>query len=161
MVPCSLVNVYWCSKEICWTHILWRWSQFRTSVNVYQTTWHHTPEDSGLHSHCHENFSLKKWCRGSAYLDTVMKVCPFITNGFPCHVLMCNHGRRKDLLGCGALLLPPVWKWTILELSGHNTHFFFLSLLLLLFWLSLSSIISILYRLTDHKSLVSSSAHNF
>lgn len=80
-------------------------SSFRMSINIYQTTWHHTPEDSSLHSHCQKNFSLENWCRGSAYLDAFMKVCHF-SNG-----LMCNHWRRKDLVGSGALLLPPAWKW--------------------------------------------------
>jgi hypothetical protein len=26
-----------------------------TLVNFYQTTWHYNPEDSHLHTHCHEN----------------------------------------------------------------------------------------------------------
>jgi surface polysaccharide O-acyltransferase-like enzyme len=26
-----------------------------TLVNLYQSTWHYNPEDSHLHTHCHEN----------------------------------------------------------------------------------------------------------
>jgi len=31
-----------------------------TFILIYQTAWHHIPEDMYLHSHCHENLKSHK-----------------------------------------------------------------------------------------------------
>jgi hypothetical protein len=69
VAPCSLVEVYHCFRGACRLH---HWGTLMTeaartsemSVNFYQTTRHNNPEDSHLHTQCHENLKshLVQFC---------------------------------------------------------------------------------------------------
>jgi hypothetical protein len=59
IVPCSLVQAYRHFRGACCLHH--QGDHPEMSVNFYQTTWRTNPEDSHLHTCCHENLKSHLW----------------------------------------------------------------------------------------------------
>jgi len=61
VTPCHLLEIYRC---------------FSTSVNFYQTTQHHTQEDSTLYSHCCNNLKSLKLIQLKSVIKTDTNILP-------------------------------------------------------------------------------------
>jgi hypothetical protein len=88
VLSCSLVDIHQCFRQMSCLHLQDRrvscMSYFsilkmesvdssEMLVSNYQTTWHHSPEDSNLHRQCHANLKLhKKDVRSGTYMQRKM-----------------------------------------------------------------------------------------
>lgn len=70
LMPCWLVSIYRRFGVVF--HLqLQGLTVSQTLLTIYQSTWHHIPQEWNLHQHCCEN--LKSWTSGrSVFSDTIM-----------------------------------------------------------------------------------------
>jgi hypothetical protein len=68
----------------------------QNSRELYQATWHNIPEDSSLHTHCHENMTSHKINIASWFGDFLNILIFYILNKMLC--IICEMpGSRTDL----------------------------------------------------------------
>jgi hypothetical protein len=58
VLGCDAMYLLLSSADYSYSLMIHTAQYFETSADFYLTTWHHIPEDSKHHSHCHDNSDL-------------------------------------------------------------------------------------------------------